>query len=315
MRTVTTVRVWMIIAGAMATAAIGVVAQTPPAGAPGGRGAAAQPPPATANPCGPTTAARGGGMLAGAGPSDKPVVDPAAADRAKPVYAAECLTCHGTMARGTAKGPNLVRSLVVLRDRCGSELGPFLKGAHKAQSATAAANLTAAQIFDLAHYLRQRVNDSLRGSPLFVSQNVLTGDPEAGLSYFDGEGKCTTCHSIKGDLAGIGRRLEPIDLQQRMLFPGGRGGGRRGGAPAAPSRAAVTVTVTPPGQPAVSGVLLQMDDFNVALRDESGTYRSFKRTPGLQVVKNDPMAFHQGLLDRLSDKNMHDLVAYLEKVK
>jgi cytochrome c oxidase cbb3-type subunit III len=316
MRTRTVVRVWMNMAAAIGVAAIGVVAQTPPAGGgqPGGRGAPAQ---AAANPCGPTTPARGGGMLAGAGPADKPPVDPAAADRAKPVYAAECLTCHGTMARGTAKGSNLIRSLVVLRDRCGSELGPFLKGAHKAQSPTAAANLTAAQIFDLAHYLRQRVNDSLRGSPLFVSQNVLTGDPEAGLSYFEGEGKCTTCHSIKGDLAGIGRRLEPIDLQQRMLFPGAGRGGRRG-APApggAPSRAAVTVTVTPPGQPAVSGVLVQMDDFNVALRDGSGTYRSFKRTAGLQIVKNDPLAFHHGLLDRLSDKNMHDLVAYLEKVK
>jgi mono/diheme cytochrome c family protein len=299
----------------MAVAAIGIVAQTPPAGA----GGQATPPQAAANPCGPTTPARGGGMLAGAGPADKPPVDAAAADRAKPVYAAECLTCHGTMARGTAKGSNLIRSLVVLRDRCGSELGPYLKGAHKAQSPAAAANLTAAQIFDLAHYLRQRVNDSLRGSPLFVSQNVLTGDPEAGLTYFEGEGKCTTCHSIKGDLAGIGRRLEPINLQQRMLFPGaGRGGrrGARGGAAGgAPSRAAVTITVTPPGEPAVSGVLVQMDDFNVALRDGSGTYRSFKRTPGLQVVKKDPLAFHQELLDRLTDRNMHDLVAYLEKVK
>ncbi len=310
MRTVTTVRVWMNVAGVVAMAAIGVVAQTPPA-------AGGAPPQAATNPCGPPPATRGGGMLAGAGPSDKPPVDAAAADRAKPVYTAECVTCHGTMARGTAKGPNLIRSLVVLRDRCGSVLGPYLKDAHKAQSPTAATNLTAAQIFDMAHYLRQRVNDSLRGSPLFVSQNVLTGDPEAGLSYFDGEGKCTTCHSIKGDLAGIGRRLEPIDLQQRMLFPGAGRGGRRG-APAPggpPSRAAVTVTVTPPGQPAVSGVLVQMDDFNVALRDQSGIYRSFKRTPGLQVVKNDPLAFHQGLLDRLTDKNMHDLVAYLEKVK
>jgi hypothetical protein len=73
--------------------------------------------------------------------------------------------------------------------------------------------------------------------------------------------------------------------------------------------------VTAPGQPAVSGVLVQIDDFNVALREESGTYRSFKRSPGVQVVKTDPLAFHQGLLDRLTDKNMHDLVAYLEKVK
>jgi mono/diheme cytochrome c family protein len=312
MRTVTTVKVWTSIAGVIAMAAIGVVAQTPPAGQ------AAPPPQQASNPCGPTTPARGGGMLAGAGPADKPPVDAAAADRAKPVYTAECVTCHGTMARGTAKGSNLIRSLVVLRDRCGSVLGPYLKGDHKAHSPAAATTLTAAQIFDMAHYLRQRVNDSLRGSPLFVSQNVLTGDPEAGLSYFEGEGKCSTCHSIKGDLAGIGRRLEPIDLQQRMLFPGAGRGGRRGapaGAPATPSRSTVTVTITPEGGPAVTGTLVHMDDFNVALRDASGVYRSFKRSPGLQVVKNNPLAFHQELLDRLSDKNMHDLVAYLEKVK
>ena len=79
MRTVTTVKVWMSIAGVLATAAIGVVAQTPPAGQ------APPPPQQASNPCGPTTTARGGGMLAGAGPSDKPPVDAAPADRGKTV--------------------------------------------------------------------------------------------------------------------------------------------------------------------------------------------------------------------------------------
>ena len=66
-------------------------------------------------------------MLAGAGPSDKPVVDPAAADRGRKVWASECIDCHGTQARGGDKGPNLVRSVIVLRDRYGSQIGPFLK--------------------------------------------------------------------------------------------------------------------------------------------------------------------------------------------
>ena len=65
-----------------------------------------------------------------------------------------------------------MRSLVVLRDRYGSELGPFLKKGHPAGTATA---LTDEQIVDLAHFLRQRVNDSLRGSPIFQAGNVLTG--------------------------------------------------------------------------------------------------------------------------------------------
>jgi len=288
----------MMAAGAMITAA--QAPQAPPAG--GRQG-------------GPPPPGRGGGMLAGAGPSDKPVVDAAAADRGRKVWASECINCHGTQARGGDKGPNLVRSVVVLRDRYGSLLGPFLKKGHTLQSGTPSANLTDAQVQDLAHFLRQKVNDGLRGSPLFQIQNILTGDAKAGQTFFSGEGKCTTCHSPTGNLAGIGGRLEPVDIQQRFLFPAtGRGGRGRGAAPAA-NPTAVSVTVTPEGAPAVSGVLVQMDDFYVTLRNAEGTMQTFKRTAGMKVEKNDPLAFHVALLDKLTDKHMHDVVAYLETLK
>jgi cytochrome c oxidase cbb3-type subunit 3 len=259
---------------------------------------------------------RGGGMLAGAGPSDKPIVDPAAADRGKRTWTPECSTCHGTDARGTDKGSNLVRSVVVLKDRYGSQLGPFLKKGHKLQSGASASSLTDAQIQDLAHFLRQRVNDALRGSPLFQPQNVLTGDPKAGEMYFNGEGKCTTCHSPTGNLKGVGARLEPIDLQQRFLFPAaGRGGRGRGRGAAAPNPVVVRVTVTPASGAAVSGALIQMDDFFVSLRRDDGTTQTFRRAPGMKVDRQDPFAYHIELLDRLTDKNMHDVVAYLETLK
>jgi len=32
-------------------------------------------------------------------------------------------------------------------------------------------------------------------------------------------------------------------------------------------------------------------------------------------VKNDPYQAHEQLLDRITDKNMHDVVAYLEGLK
>lgn len=272
--------------------------QTPPPG--GGRQGA--PPPGRG----------GGGMLAGAGPSDKPVVDPAAADRGRKVWASECITCHGTQARGTDNGPNLVRSVLVLRDRYGSQLGPFLKKGHKTQSGTPSASLTDAQVQDLAHFLRQRVNDGLRGSPLFQVQNVLTGDAKAGQAFFNGPGTCTTCHSPTGNLAGIGAKYEPVDIQQRFLFPQtGRGG--RGAAASNPNT--VKVSVTPPSGAAISGALVQMDDFYVTLRTADGTYQTVKRVPGTKVEKTDPFAFHVELLDRISDKNMHDVVAYLETLK
>ena len=66
----------------------------------------------------------------GAGPADKPMVDPKASEAAKPLYTTNCLACHGADARGTPQGPNLVRSIVVLHDRYGSTLGPFLRASH-----------------------------------------------------------------------------------------------------------------------------------------------------------------------------------------
>ncbi len=77
----------------------------------------------------------------------------------------------------------------------------------------------------------------------------------------------------------------------------------------------MTVTVTPASGAAVSGVLVHLDDFDVALRDGAGEYRSFRRTPAMKVVKNDPLQAHHELLDQYTDKNIHDVVAYLETLK
>jgi len=253
------------------------------------------------------------GPRPGVGPADRPPVDPAAADRGRRIWAAECITCHGSQARGTEQGPSVIRSLVFLRDRFGSELGPFLKKGHPTQSGKPSASLAGTEAVDLSHFLRERMHDTLRGSPAFKEGDVLTGDPKAGAAYFNGEGKCSTCHSpTANNLAGIGGRYEPVDLQQRMLFPGGGRGRGRGGAP---SPSAVTVTVTPPSGEAVSGVLVQMDDLDVFLRDSSGTLRVIRRLPGVKVVKTDPLKAHHDLLDHIADKNIHDLVAYLWSLK
>lgn len=261
------------------TAVMRLTAQVPPAGVAGARGT---PPP-------------------GAGPLDKPAVDAAAADRGKTVYLAECITCHGAKARGNEMGADLVRSLVVLRDRFGSEVGPFLRRGHPTQSNKPSGSFTPAQIEELAHFLRQRLNDTLRSSPAYRVQNVLTGDPAAGGAYFNGDGGCRACHSTTGDLAAIGRKYDPPTLQQRFLFP--------------QRTRPITVTVTPPSGAAVSGTLVRVDDFNVSLREASGEYRAWKRAANLKVVKNDPLAAHVELLDKYTDKNMHDVVAYLETLK
>ena len=72
------------------------------------------------------------------------------------------------------------------------------------QSGRSSATLTSTEVVDLMHFLRQRINDTLRGSPVFTVQDIVTGDATAGEAYFSGNGGCTACHSTTGDLAGLG---------------------------------------------------------------------------------------------------------------
>lgn len=253
-----------------------------------------------------------------------PVVDQAAHDRGRALWASHCVECHGSQARGSEKGPNIIRTKTVNYDRtaaqAGSVLGPFLKAGHPTQSGKPSASFTAEEVVGLANFLRQKVNDTMRGSPLFTAGDVLVGDAKAGEAYFKGEGRCATCHTeTTRNLAGIATRIpSPVDLQQRMLFPGagGRGRGRGGrGGPAAPNPNAVTVSVTPPSGPAMSGVFVEESDFYVTFREADGTIRVVRKTPGTKVVRTNPLQAHVDLLDRITDKQIHDLVAYLETMK
>jgi len=249
-----------------------------------------------------------------------PVVDPAAHDRGRALWANHCVNCHGSQARGSENGPNIIRTRTVNYDRMsltpGGVLGPFLKAGHPTQSGKASASFTDAEIVDLAHFLRQRVNDTMRGSAVFKPGDLLVGDAKAGEAYFHGAGGCAACHNAAThSLAGIRARAgTTVDLQQRMLFPGAgaRDRGRGGASTANPNL--ITVTITPASGPAMSGVLVEQSDFYVTFRQADGSIRVV-RTAGAKVVMTDPLQAHIDLLDQISDKEIHDVVAYLENLK
>jgi cytochrome c oxidase cbb3-type subunit 3 len=235
------------------------------------------------------------------GPYQRQRIDAAAADRGRAVYAQHCVNCHGSTAKGTERGPDLIRSAVVLRDRLGDGIGPAIR-----PSATHLASLTQIQIVDLSHFIHQRIEATATNRNPRGPIDVLTGDPEAGRAYFNGAGRCSTCHSPTGDLAGVAVRIaDPINLQQRFLFPTLRRGGPK----------QVEITVTPSTGAAVSGQLVRIDDFFVSLRDASGEYRGFARGPGVNVVVANPLVAHHELLDRYTDADMHNLTAYLSTLK
>ena len=68
-----------------------------------------------------------------------------------------------------------------------AELGPFLKKGHRLQSGTPSAEPHRRAESRISRTSSgQKVNDGLRGSPLFQVQNILTGDAKAGQAFFTG---------------------------------------------------------------------------------------------------------------------------------
>jgi len=243
--------------------------------------------------------------------------NPEAVARGAQVFGAKCASCHGGTAKGTDRAPDLVRSLLVIDDEKGILIAPVIRNG-RPDKGMPKLNLTEDQIGDVVAWMHvQTYSADHRNTYLFL--DALTGDPKKGEAYFNGAGKCSSCHSAAGDLKGIGSRYDAHDMQGRWLQPrsfgrGGRGG--RGGSGAAPSKSASTVTVTLANGKVYSGTLDRIDDFNVALHDENGDYHSFDRNGNTPAVKvNDPLKIHTEMLRQYTDADIHNVTAYLETLK
>ncbi len=242
--------------------------------------------------------------------------DAAQVARGAKLFTANCATCHGATAKGITGKDNtdLVRPLYVPDDEKGIMLTPPIKNG-RPEKGMPPSTLSEDEIKDVAAWLRvQSYGAGHRTTYTFL--DVLTGDAKKGEAYFNGAGKCNTCHSTTGDLKGIGARYSAQQLQGRWLSPGGGRGGRGATGATGPSRSQRIVTVTLANGETVSGPLDRIDDFNVALHDSSGAYRSFARngnTP--KVVVTDPMKPHIDLLRTYTDADIHNMTAYLATLK
>jgi cytochrome c oxidase cbb3-type subunit 3 len=232
--------------------------------------------------------------------------------RGKSLYEANCASCHAADLRG-AKGTNLLRSGTALSDQHG-ELVSAAVAKH-----TPTINLVNADSVAIAEYIHSVLATSGgQGSPpgrnpTNVELNVLVGDPKAGETYFTAG--CASCHSVTGDLKGIGSKYADARALQNAWVSGtgGRvgGGGRGGGGNQA--------TVTLANGQKLDGTLVRKDDFLVVLVLPDGTRKSMARTNGIPSVDvKDPNDAHKKMVLELDDpenKRMHDVTAYLWSVK
>lgn len=258
---------------------------------------------------------RFGGLVPG---QQRPPGDPAQIARGKTLYGVSCTGCHGADLRGgDMGGPNLLRSQVALSDQDGELITPIIQGSRQT-SGMPAVPMSPEDGRAVAAYVRSIVATiGNQGRPPSIGKaapSVLIGDASAGQVYF--AAKCGGCHSATGDLQGIATRIPDAKALQNAWVAGG-GRGRRGAPPGAPSsRRTVMVAVTLPSGEHVDGRLVRIDDFFVTVGMDDGTTRTFRREGDVPKVDvQDPMKAHRDLLAVYSDKDMHDVTAYLVTLK
>ena len=223
-------------------------------------------------------------------------------------FASQCGFCHGRDAQGGESGPDLTRSPLVAEDVRGDKLRPMIlagrPGAGKPSFSLPPTDVAAIVAF--IHDARSKV-ESANGKRRGVDTDDLqTGNAEAGKQYFNGAGGCARCHSLNGSFATVGARFQGLALLQRMLYPRERGTNTASGPQA--------VTVTTGNGETVSGRLAYSDEFTVTLVDSAGWPRSFP-VSAVRVDIDDPLRAHTDQLGRYTDREMHDVFAYLQSLR
>jgi cytochrome c oxidase cbb3-type subunit III len=244
-------------------------------------------------------------------------IDLAAVNAGRLTFVTNCSFCHGSDARGGAEGgPDLTRSPIVAGDPSGQQLNAFLKTGRPPKMPPF--SLSDSEVSAVSAFLQSQILTVMRTTGT-NAKAMLVGDAKAGEAYFNGPGKCTSCHSITGDLKGIGAKYDPQMLQGRMVLPRGHGGYPSHDFPGQPGGSQDVLrsaTVMRPDGQTTSGELLFISDYDVTLRDASGVWHTFARngdSPKIEI--KDPLQAHLDLLAHLTDKDMHDLTAYLVTLK
>ena len=277
-------------------------------------------PPAPAGPGNPATpvqgarGGRGGNTTTSFPAQQRPPGDPAVIAAGNSLYGIHCRACHGIDLRGGDQGgPNLLRSQLVLNDQAGELIQPVVQEGRRnpGMPAMPPLSLSPDELKAIAEYIHSVAATSRgQGAPPAgppVVLNVLVGDAEAGRAYFDS--KCSGCHSATGDLNGLGTRM-PNPTQLQNYWVGGGAGGRGGGA------SPVTATVTLSSGQRFEGRLSRIDDFIIVLTLADGTSRSFRREDNFPSIEiRDPREPHRKLLPVYTDKDIHDVTAYLVTLK
>jgi cytochrome c oxidase cbb3-type subunit 3 len=230
-----------------------------------------------------------------------PAANPAVIESGKSQFLQQCAFCHGRDTGGGETGPDLTRSKVVADDVAGNQIGVVVRNG-RPEKGMPRFNVSDQELTALVAFIHDQKTkaESQKGGRRGVEvADLQTGNVEAGKAYFNGAGTCSTCHSGTGDLEGVAKRYQGLKLEQRMLYPQG---------------AVSKVTVTLPSGETVTGKLAYRDEFTVGLRDDKGWFRSWPAGK-VRYTVDAPAEAHVKLLEKYTDDDVHNLMAYLQTLR
>jgi putative heme-binding domain-containing protein len=242
--------------------------------------------------------------------------DPKIAKLGEYQFRLNCAFCHGLGARGGGRGPDLTRT-----KHHGNSDSEIFHNVHDGITGTAmpaatnggiGVGMSDEEIWQVVTYIRS-VEVKAPAQP--------AGNPAHGRELFYGSAACSTCHMIEGkggrlgpDLTAAGSSRSTEYLVESVRNPSRRlAQGIFEAMKEFPQEYESVSVVTSDGTK-LSGVVLNEDQFTVQMLDareqlhlfEKGTLRSFEKRRESAMPTYDQKA--------LSDKDLQDLVAYLQSV-
>jgi PQQ-dependent dehydrogenase (methanol/ethanol family) len=222
-----------------------------------------------------------------------------------------CASCHGDGGTGGDRAPSLVDSRS-LRARSETQIGDLIRNGTR--GGMPAFRLPDEQLRELAHWVHSLNASAYEAKP--------AGDIPAGRQYFFGEGKCGTCHMVRGqgktngpDLSLVGRQLTVHEIEQTLIDPTAQMGTRSaancpGWAFCAQEPWAV-VNVGLQNGTALSGFARSEGKHDIQLQTFDGRFHSLTDAEYKQIKREKNSYMPQM---RASDEDRRNVIAYLSSL-
>jgi cytochrome c oxidase cbb3-type subunit 3 len=214
------------------------------------------------------------------------------------LFEANCAACHGLDGRGGEHAPDIVGAASV-KSRSDTELFKIIHGGVVARGMPPFLSLGDQKICALVTHLR-----SLQGAS---AASATTGDPARGKQVFEGQGRCASCHAMKGSGAFVSTDLSDFafnhsanEIREVILHPPQTDG------PAPTSAIATTIAGD-----RYAGFVRNESSSSLQLQDAQGRFYLLAKSNLRATERSAAPAMPADYQQRLSKTEVEDLVSFI----